>query len=288
MTLYIKKEYENRMSDDDIKKLFDLCKKPLSAPNVVDRNELSNSYIGRASCKTLSMDGLADDRFVVREYWHGGMIGRIFRDCFWEGMRPVNELLVSEAVSNGGVKTAEIIAIVKKRVMGRLYKFRMVTREITESIDLIELLLHSRENQLLKQKKQIINKLAKAVNDMHNVGIYHADLHLKNILVQSNSGICINVYIIDLDKSHQYEKLSFHRRMKNIMRLDRSVVKMRRKKSNLFGKTFPFPVSKTDRIRFLKRYIETGSESVKPIKYYIQSYSKAHGLHRLWWSLGGG
>ena len=77
-----------------------------------------------------------------------------------------------------------------------------------------------------KQKRQIINKLANAVNDMHDVGIYHADLHLKNILVQSDISGCVHVYIIDLDKSKQYEKISFQRRMKNIMRLDRSFVKI--------------------------------------------------------------
>jgi predicted unusual protein kinase regulating ubiquinone biosynthesis (AarF/ABC1/UbiB family) len=123
---------------------------------------------------------------------------------------------------------------------------------------------------------------------MHDAGIYHADLHLKNILVQSDAGGGVHVYIIDLDKSKQYEKISFQKRMKNIMRLDRSVVKMRRNNKDMFSKTFPFPVSKTDRIRFLKKYIELDSESAKPLRYYIKSYSKTHALHRLWWHVGGG
>jgi tRNA A-37 threonylcarbamoyl transferase component Bud32 len=232
------------------------------------------------------MESLVNESFVVREYWHGGMIGKIFKDFFWDGMRPVRELLVCEAANRGGIKTTEIIAIVKNKIIWPLYKFRLVTKEITESIDLIELLLHSGENRLFKQKRQIIIKLAKAVHDMHDVGIYHADLHLKNILVQSDASGGVNVFIIDLDKSRQYEKISFQRRMKNIMRLDRSVVKMRRKNRDLFSKKFP--VSKTDRIRFLKEYIESGSESVKPLRYYIQSYSKTHALHRLWWHVGGG
>ncbi len=295
VTLYVKKEYEKRMSDQDIEVLFNLCKGlPLSS-NHADRSELTGSYQGRTSCKTLFMESLGDESFVVREYWHGGMVGKIFRDFFWDGMRPVRELSVCEAASRGGIKTTEIIAIVKDKRLGLLYKFRLVTREITESIDLIELLLHSGESprrllsgehRLLKQKRQIINKLAKAVNDMHDLGIYHADLHLKNILVQSGAGGSVNVYIIDLDKSKQYEKLSSQRRMKNIMRLDRSVVKLRRKNSDLFRKKFP--VSKTDRIRFLKKYIELDRESVKPLRYYIQSYNNTHAFHRLWWRVGGG
>ncbi|MBZ0110360.1 MAG: hypothetical protein K8F52_17050 [Candidatus Scalindua rubra] len=273
------------MSDQDIDWLFNLCKEPSPGSNHADKNELNNSYQGRSTCKTLSVDSLGNDSFIVREYWHGGMIGVILKDLFCDGMRPVRELSICEAVSKGGIKTTEIIAIIKCKVFGPLYKFRLITREITESIDLVELLLHSGENQLFDQKKQIINELAKAVNDMHNVGIYHADLHLKNILVKSDPGGGVQVYIIDLDKSKQYEKISFQRRMKNIMRLDRSVVKMRRKNRELFSKTFP--VSKTDRIRFLKKYIELDSESVKPLRYYIKSYN-AYAFHKLWWSMGGG
>ncbi|MHC4139887.1 MAG: lipopolysaccharide kinase InaA family protein [Planctomycetota bacterium] len=286
VTLYIKKEYENRMSDQDIDGLFNLCREPTPLSNHANSSELNDSYRGRTPCKTLFMESLGNESFVVREYWHGGMIGNIFKDLFWDGMRPVRELLVCEAANRVGIKTTEIIAIVKNRILGPLYKFRLVTKEITGSIDLIELLLHSGENRLLKQKRQIINKLAEAVKDMHDAGIYHADLHLKNILVQSDAGGSVNVYIIDLDKSKQYEKISFQKRMKNIMRLDRSVVKMRRKNRDVFRKKFP--VSKTDRIRFLEKYIELDSESVKPLRYYIQSYNNTHALHRLWWSVGGG
>ncbi len=286
VTLHIKKEYENRMSGKDIDTLFNLCKEHPPSPIHPGKGELNGQYQGRTSCKTLIIESLGNESFVVREYWHGGMIGKVFVDLFWGGMRPVRELSVCEAAQRGGIKTTEIIAIAKNRILGPLYKFRLVTKEITGSIDLIELLLHSGENRLFKQKRQIINKLAKAVNDMHNVGIYHADLHLKNILVQPDADGCAHVYVIDLDKSKQYEEISFGQRVKNIMRLDRSVVKMRRKNREVFRDTFP--VSNTDRIRFLKKYIELGGGPVKPLRNYIQSYNNTHAFHRLWWCMGGG
>ncbi len=297
VTLYVKKEYENRMTDKDIEELFNLCKKPAPVLNHAGRNDHNDSYQGRTSCKTLVMEGLGAESFVVREYWHGGMIGKIFRDFFCDEMRPVRELSVCEAASRGGINTTEIIAIVINNILGPLYKFRLVTRKIAGSVDLIELLLSSGEsprrllsgeNRLLKQKRGIIDKLAKAVHDMHDMGIYHADLHLKNILVQSDVGGLVNVYIIDLDKSRQYEKISFRKRMNNIMRLDRSVVKMRRNNSDQFSTASPFPVSKSDRLRFLKKYLEFDKKSVKPLRYYIKSYGKTHALHRLWWGVGGG
>ncbi len=68
VTLYVKKDYENRMSVQDIEKLFNLCKEPLPTPNHVERAELSVSYQGRTPCKTLLMESLGDESLVVREY----------------------------------------------------------------------------------------------------------------------------------------------------------------------------------------------------------------------------
>jgi len=278
ITLYIKKEYEQRLSAHDIDMLFNLHK---------DSDKLKVSYHGRTPCKTLIMESLGNVSFVVRDYCHGGLFGKILRDIFWNSLRPLRELSICEAAGKSGIKTSEVIAIVKNRVLGPIYKCRLVSKEITGAIDLMELLLNAEKNKLVAQKRQIINKTAKAVKGMHGAGIYHADLHLKNILIQSAAGK-VDVYIIDLDKSRQYEKISLHQRMRNIMRLDRSVEKMIRNNRVTFDETYPFPISGTDKLRFLKEYIKTDNKSEKPLRYYLQSYNTSHNLHRLWWSVGGG
>ena len=278
ITLYIKKKYEQRLSAHDIDMLFNLHK---------DSDKLKVSYHGRTPCKTLIMESLGNVSFVVRDYCHGGLFGKILRDIFWNSLRPLRELSICEAAGKSGIKTSEVIAIVKNRVLGPIYKCRLVSKEITGAIDLMELLLNAEKNKLVARKRQIINKTAKAVKEMHGAGIYHADLHLKNILIQSAAGK-VDVYIIDLDKSRQYEKISLHQRMRNIMRLDRSVEKMIRNNRVTFDETYPFPISGTDKLRFLKEYIKTDNKSEKPLRYYLQSYNTSHNLHRLWWSVGGG
>ena len=277
ITLYIKKEYEQRLSSHDIDMLFNLHK---------DSDKLKVSYHGRTPCKTLIMESLGNVSFVVRDYCHGGLFGKILRDIFWNSLRPLRELSICEAAGKSGIKTSEVIAIVKNRVLGPIYKCRLVSKEITGAIDLMELLLNAEKNKLVARKRQIINKTAKAVKEMHGAGIYHADLHLKNILIQSAAGN-VDVYIIDLDKSRQYEKISLHQRMRNIMRLDRSVEKMIRNNKDVFGQRFSFPISKTDKFRFLAEYIKTDNKSERPLRYYLQSYKTSHNLHRFWWSVGG-
>lgn len=279
ITLYVKKEYEYRLSAQDMDKLFNLYK---------DAEKLNVSYHGRTPCKTILMESLNNESFVVRDYWHGGLFGRILRDFFWDRLRPLKELSICEVASKSGVKTTEVIAIVKNKIMGPLYKCQLVSKEITCAIDLMVLLLKPEKNQFIAQKRQIINKVAKAVKEMHDAGIYHADLHLKNILVQFAEGGEINVYIIDLDKSKQHEKISIYKRMKNIIRLDRSVEKMLRGNRDTFGETFLFPISKTDKLRFLKEYAASGNKSVKSLRYYIQSYRTSHNFHRLWWRVVNG
>ncbi len=307
-TLYVKKEYESRMSVHDIDKLFSLCDGSSSGPVHVKRSELNDSYQGRASCKTFLMESLGNESFVVREYWHGGLFGKVLKDLFWDASRPLRELLICEFARRGGINTTEIIAIIKNEIVGPIYKCRLVTKEITNSIDIIELLLCPEDNQLDIQKREIINKMARAVKDMHDAGIYHADLHLKNILVQSDERGGVNVYIIDLDKSEQYEKMDFQTRMKNIMRLDRSLEKFKRNIKeglNLFVKVKPdlstvdtdrinvlsSQVTNRDKIRFLREYTKlyyiSGEHSFGSRKEFLRfclvNYQTTHKSHKCWW-----
>ena len=62
---------------------------------------------------------------------------------------------------------------------------------------------------------------------MHDAGIYHADLHLKNILLKQDASGAFSAYIIDLDKSFVVDKLTVEQRMKNLLRLNRSIDKIR-------------------------------------------------------------
>jgi tRNA A-37 threonylcarbamoyl transferase component Bud32 len=276
ITLYVKKEYEHSLSAQDMDKLFNLHK---------DADKLNVSYHGRTPCKTILMESLNNESFVVRDYWHGGLFGKILRDFFWDRLRPLKELSICEVASKSGVKTTEVIAIVKNKIIGPLYKCRLVSKEITSAIDLMVLLLNPEKNQFVAQKRQIINKVAKAVKEMHDAGIYHADLHLKNILVQFAEDGKVNVYIIDLDKSRQREKISLHKKMKNIMRLDRSLEKFKKNVRN------DFLVTNTDKMRFLREYIKlvynTEQHSSVGQKEFLRTclmnYRTNHKFHRFWW-----
>ncbi|MBO1223261.1 MAG: hypothetical protein JYX80_02420 [Candidatus Scalindua sediminis] len=229
------------------------------------------------------MDSLENEVLVVRDYWHGGFFGKILRDYLWQRLRPFRELSVCEIANERHILTTEIIAIVMKNIVGPLYKCKLVSKEITDTVDLMELLLRSDKNSLLARKRQIISEVAKAIKEMHDVGIYHADLHLKNILIQPTGNGTFKVYIIDLDKSRQFGEIGLNRRRKNILRLDRSLEKFKRNASDRKA----LPVTNTDKMRFLREYIGTDSESKKTLKSYLKTYQTTHKLHRFWWLVMG-
>lgn len=286
ITLYIRKEYADRLSDQDMEKLLNLYD---------DTGQLNVSFHGRVPCKRLSISSLNGENMVVRDYWHGGLFGKILKDFFWQKLRPLNELSICETAIERGINTIKIIAIVKNRIVGPLYKCKLISKEITNAIDLMELLLHLEENFTLPQKRQIILKVARAVRKMHDAGIYHGDLHLKNILIESKDNNKFNVFIIDLDKSEQFKEIGFHKRIRNIMRLGRSLEKFIRNNQKIYRKGCLFPITKLDKARFLKEYLISGTKPIrhhsdvseKPLKFYLQSFPATHKLHILWWLIRG-
>ena len=102
-----------------------------------------------------------------------------------------------------------------------------------------------------------------------DAGIYHADLTMKNILLSGE-----DVFIIDLDKATMTPAPDERLAVRNLARLNRSVVKLFGGKGN---------VTRTDKLRFLRRYLG-GPERVREM---AQVCGSGLWVHRLWWALSG-
>jgi hypothetical protein len=182
------------------------------------------------------------ERFVVRDYKHGGLLGKLFGGVFLNGNRPLNEMFTGEIASQRSVPSAEVIAIAKRRLWGIFYKAKFISKEIDGAVDMVEFLKKSSPECIQTYKKPVIFALVKLIRNMHDAGIYHADLHLKNILLKKDSTGKFTAYIIDLDKSVVLNKLDIHQRIKNLLRLDRSLEKLRW----LSGKTHSYQKNRKD------------------------------------------
>jgi len=148
------------------------------------------------------------------------------RDFYLGKKRFLQEVRVSEWARDRGIPTAEVLALRIEHKGFCLYRGDLVTREIEGSEDLDEYLKSTRTGKRGTQErgKEIIRSVAFLLQGMHRAGLYHADLNLKNILVQINEG-GVNSYVIDLDRARVIKPLGSRMRVRNLVRLYRSLDK---------------------------------------------------------------
>jgi hypothetical protein len=206
----------------------------------------------------------APARVFVRRARRGGLLGSLMGGLYAGAGRPLQELRAVQAARAAGVSVPEPIAVVAEAAAGPFYRLTLVSREIEGASDLLSLA----GTLPPAAKRDLLRRVADEMRRLHEAGVYHADLTMKNILVTSAA-----VYIIDLDKARMSSR-SEREDVANLSRLNRSIVK-------LFGRRST--ITRTDKIRFLLRYLG-GRGRVKEL-----SRLCAQGLwaHRLWWTLSG-
>ncbi len=127
-------------------------------------------------------------------------------------------------------------------------------------------------SEALEKKRRTISLLGQLVAKMHAAGIYHADLHLKNILL-SESTEGSKLYLLDLDAARILNPLSDYRKCMNLLRLYRSAQKVNRRRR---------VIARTDLLRFLHSYAE---ESSRPVKELVARLRRMLPFWRVKWKL---
>jgi len=210
---------------------------------------------------------------AIRRYRHGGLLRRLTGDLFFSGNRPFQELVVTEEARLAGVPTLKILAAIRQRGWGGWYRGYLITEYLPAALDLI----HYLDQQPAGTKRhQVIEQAAEAVRKIHQGGIYHADLHLKNFLVED--GKRAKVYLIDFDKSTVFSRLSPSRRMQNLKRLDRSAEKLKR---------LGLSLTAGDKKRFCHAYA-AGDQAIRPyLRRFVERYWWYSLLYRWGWWIAG-
>lgn len=180
---------------------------------------------GRGAVPRLPVEGHPDERMMVRRYLRGGLLRFINRDLYLDGRRAFRELAVTAAAGRSGVPTAEVIAAVSIRAAGCWHRCFLFSKELPGCVDLPAYLLRRAEAaSFAADKRAALERAARVVRLMHDRGFFHADLNMKNILVQT--GTPERLFIIDWDKSRRHERLDDGLRRQNAVRFCRSLAKL--------------------------------------------------------------
>ncbi|MCK5257589.1 MAG: phosphotransferase [Deltaproteobacteria bacterium] len=232
-----------------------LLKQGITHPKQLIANTPQTKHFeGRSFLPSILIQESDGKRMVVKHCMRGGLLGFLNNDIFWGDSRSFYEMHINAKILEKGMKTTEIIAAVKEKIFGPLYRAYIFSMELPECSDLINYFNGLKAKTLaqrFKDKKHLFQSIAKAFAKMHSEGIYHNDLHLKNILIRQINDKTPDIYIIDFDKADIKEKLSPKEKAKNLLRFNRSIEKYKLKGG---------PITRTDQMRFFKEYFKIDTE----------------------------
>jgi 3-deoxy-D-manno-octulosonic acid kinase len=179
--------------------------------------------------------GSGDQEWVVRHFRRGGLMARLLGDRYLRAgtPRPLSELRASAAARERGVATPEVVAVVVHRA-GPFYRADIATRLVPGGIDLADMLLGPARPDAAG-REAACGAAAELLLQAFDAGVQHADLNLRNILVQARQE-GPRAYLLDLDRAVVHGRPATRgERRRMLQRLQRS----RRKLERHFGTTAP-------------------------------------------------
>lgn len=236
--------------------------------------EGARSFEGRGRPVSFPVAGVPGLRVVARRYLHGGMLRGLTGGLFPGAGRFLRELRLLAELHGEGLRVPEPLGLVVRTVGAGAARGWLLTREIEGCEDLRGLLLRLPPGDFGRAAALVA--AGRAVRALHDAGVLHADLHVKNLLVHGESGA---VTILDLDAAERLPGgLTREQRAVQILRLDRSFLKLAARSGA--------PVSRTDRRRLVRAYLG-GDRPTREESLRWRKRQKAElGRHRLSWRLG--
>lgn len=165
---------------------------------------------GRGSLQRFRYPGGAG---LVRTYHRGGAMRLFLVRSYLFVNRPLRELEVHRKVHREGLAVPTPLGACWER-HGITYRGSFATNEL-DGRDLLAHLSTSHDDP-----HETLFRLGALILQMHEMGVYHADLHLRNVLVVEGAP-----FLIDFDNARIRSSLGRTQRARNLLRLRRSFEK---------------------------------------------------------------
>lgn len=234
--------------------------------------QTSHYHRGRALHPCLPLED--NKRMVLRQYLHGGLLRAITGRLYCFGARSFRELALTEEIRSCGIPTIPAIGAIHHRIFYPFYRAYFLSLEVPQAIDLIQYfnglgVPPSRGN--LSSKRKTIRSAGLLIRKFHQAGFFHSDLQLKNILVARDE-----LLLIDFDRSYRKSNLSIRERIKDLLRLNRSVEKWKR---------VGLPITRTDRWRFFLAYAGNDNTTRESMERALRTYPLRFLFYRFGWAI---
>jgi len=174
---------------------------------------------GRSRTAIVSLPGRSE-RLHLRPVHHGGLLRGLLRDRLLGLTRPLAELEVHARLRALGVPVPIPVLVAARRGRG-FHHAALATVHEEGALDGIALLANPLDSLM---RRRAASAAGMAVRAFHDAGARHADLHVGNLLFRARA-TGFEAWVIDLDRARLSEPPGARERMKELMRLHRSLVK---------------------------------------------------------------
>jgi 3-deoxy-D-manno-octulosonic acid kinase len=236
-------------------------------PNALERSLAGRPGEGGRGPTVRLPLGPGDERLLLRLVVHGGLLGRALGTTLLGMGRPRAELAVTSRLRAAGAPVPEPVLAVGVRRVGSLWRAAVGTRVEEETQNARRFLEQAPEPAAVARAAEAAGR---AVRRFHDAGGEHADLHLGNLLLRSTPDSCECV-VIDLDRARCVAQVPAARRMAELARLYRSVVK----------RSLVSPLGDAGRARFFAAYVGDDPDLGDALLRHLPRERRRLRLHRL-------
>ena len=177
---------------------------------------------GRARNAVVSLPG-CEERLHLRPFRHGGCFGGVLGDWLPGLGRPLAELAANTRLAAAGAPVPRPALVAGRRRVPGIWTAAVGTLHEENACSAAELLSKRPESRTLLP---LAAAAGTSLRHFHDAGGRHADLHVGNLLIRE-AGVSQRVLLVDLDRARVASPVPERRRMAEIMRLYRSLLKRR-------------------------------------------------------------
>jgi hypothetical protein len=170
---------------------------------------------------TVILEPREGERLLVRRVLHGGLLGPLLGASLLGLARPLQELAGTALLRSRGAPVPRPAFVWGEHRIGPFYRAAVATWLEEESQDALGFLEGSPSRVRMYRAAVAAGR---AVRRLHDAGGRHADLQVKNLLLREHEAETECV-VIDLDRVRVVEAVGPRRRMQELMRLTRSLLK---------------------------------------------------------------
>ncbi len=197
-------------------------------------------------------------RLFIKQHLHRSAWDFV-KHLFWPG-RAMRELRASVMLRDNGFDCPQIAAMGLQKYGPVCVKSFMITTEIPDAKDIYAYLTEDWANvtgRCATVRRRFILQLARTVGRMHAAGICHGDLRPRNIMARrdgddGDDGDDWHFCFLDNERTGKYRRLPDRLRLKNLVQIN----------------MFPTGLSRTDRWRFFKVYMQFNPQVQRRYKHW--------------------